>query len=135
LGDSIRRSPTIRLEEGAALLAAGRWAAARAVYRDALPGVTGQTNTITVHGALGLIAARLHEKSSATQEERWLARQPRDFTKGYPDVWRARIALAEGDTTRAATLLQMARSAAYPEIDGEHSVDPLHQIPELRSLH
>jgi tetratricopeptide (TPR) repeat protein len=134
LGDSIRRSPTIRVEEGAALLAAGHLGAARTVYRDALPLVTGLTNTITIHGSLGLIAARLADNAAATQEEKWLARQPRDFTKGYADVWRARIALAKGDTARAATLLQMARSAAFPEIDGEQSVDPLHQIPELRGL-
>ena len=124
----------VRLQFAEALFDAGRFQEARREFLTLSTEHAGQTDMTTVRGSLGVIACHLGNLAETASADRWLSELPTRYPRGYPFVWRARIALASHDTARALALLKVAVSSAFPKDDGEQFYDPLHRIEELQPL-
>jgi hypothetical protein len=64
--------------------------------------------SIALLGNRGVVAARLGDRTAATQFSEELASIDRPYTFGGPTVWRARIAALLGESSQAVSLLRQA---------------------------
>jgi tetratricopeptide (TPR) repeat protein len=83
----------------------GDWAEARKRYADL---VARDSTDLNARGHLGVIAARMGDRSEAQRISGWLGGQDGRYLYGYHTLWRARIAALLGDQDRAIDLLRTA---------------------------
>lgn len=94
----------------------------------------GALDSIALHGAQGIVAARRHNRERADQAASWLIAHPTRFTLGTPLIWLARIAEANGDEAVAVDYATKGLSAGFPVYNSPNIYDPFHQIVDLAPL-
>lgn len=119
VGPDRRAERRVRNEYGRALLSAGRWAEARAVYRQL---AAEWPNAWAFRGRLGVIAARVGDRDEALRHERVIAETRRPYAFGEDIVWRATIAAALGERERAVRLFRQAIDEGLAIHDGFHTL-------------
>jgi len=125
----------MRLLGGVALMFAGRWQEAEAVYTTLLKGQPENVDYLT---SLGVIAARQDRRAQATSLADRLGRIERRFLYGSNTYGRARIAAVLGDKERAVALLRQAFAEGYQflifDAPREPDLEPLRGYPPFDEL-
>jgi DNA-binding SARP family transcriptional activator/TolB-like protein len=115
-----------RLTWARALEFLGRHAESLAILETLARSVS---ENVDVRGSLGVLAARMGDRTRARDTETWLRTRPPAFPIGLPLLYRAQIAAVLGDTTRALSMLRQLPHEAHP-LDILH----FHADPALKSL-
>ena len=86
--------------------------------------VARDSTSIHARGSLGLVAASMGDADAAGRADRWLEAQPPRFPAGLPTLYRAQIAAALGDSSRAHAMLRALPHGAHPLDVLNFHVDP-----------
>jgi DNA-binding SARP family transcriptional activator len=128
------RSESLRMGLGTALYDGERWAQSRVVFKDLARRFP--TN-LDYRGYLGVLAARLGQRTEAARISETLASSNQPYMFGLTTLWRARIAAQLGEPEKAMSLLNgaFAQGLAFGiELHRDVDLEPLHSLPSFREL-